>query len=344
MSSSARVDVILPNWNKAEYIEECLDSLVAQSFTNWRCIVVDGNSDDGSWEILQRYAQDDDRFELHQPGRQGLYPSWNYGLDQVRSPHFTFLTSDDVWSPDWLETAMHVLDRSPTSMAVSARPVYVDADTNRIGVPRLASLADELAQRYGTAADVDGVSVQHRPGPLQALMVYARKRLAQMRFADDVGSIADREWYLQMGLRGPVAYLRGCDVYLRQYDDQATAVTQRNRRKLAESVRTILNRNAEPLRRVLHVPSDLFYRADVVVRRMFDFLYMRPSVSMLRTDPLHAVSLLGKAVTTYPDLLLLEILSLLFGRTKYSMTQRVKAVVELMAHAPGTAFRSDASA
>ncbi|WP_103030331.1 glycosyltransferase family 2 protein [Salinibacter altiplanensis] len=346
MHTDPRVDVIFPNLNKADYVTECLDSLLAQSFQSWRCIVVDGNSDDGSWEIIQRYAREDSRFELYQPGRLGLYPSWNYGLEKVHSPYFTFLTSDDVWDPQWLETAIRVLSGSPSSVAVSARPVYVDVDTNVIGVPRLAKIADEIAQRYVSSVDVDGTSAQHRPGPLHAGLVYAlgsvpitmhalvmRKRLAGMQFMEDVGTIADREWYLRMGLRGPVTYLRSCNAYLRRYDEQATALTQRNRRELAASVRTILNRNAESVRTALQVPSDVFDRIDAVVRQMFDFLYMRPSTSMLRTDSGQALSLLATTVKTYPGLLLREILSVLFRGTKYSTNQRVKAIEELITHA-----------
>ena len=346
MHTAPHVDVILPNLNKADYIAECLDSLLAQSFQSWRCIVVDGNSDDGSWEIIQRYAREDSRFELHQPGRLGLYPSWNYGLEKVRSPYFTFLTSDDVWDPQWLETAVRVLRGSSSPVAASARPVYVDADTNVIGVPRLAKIADEITQRYVDAIEVDGTTVQHRPGPLHAGLVYAlgsvpvtmhalvmRKCLAEMQFMGDVGTIADREWYLRMGFRGPVTYLRSCNAYLRRYDEQATALTQRNRRQLAASVRTILNRNAESVRTALQVPSDVFDRIDAVIRQMFDFLYMRPSTSMLRTDSGQALSLLATTVKTYPGLLLREILSVLFCGTNHSTKQRVKAVEELITHA-----------
>lgn len=57
------VDVVPPNLNKVEYIRECLDSPMRQTYSNWRCIVVDGNSDDGSWELIQEYASADVRFE-----------------------------------------------------------------------------------------------------------------------------------------------------------------------------------------------------------------------------------------------------------------------------------------
>ena len=69
---SPRVDVVLPNYNKVEHIDECLSSLKQQTFENWRCIVIDGYSDDGSWERIQEAADGDDRFELHRLGRIGL--------------------------------------------------------------------------------------------------------------------------------------------------------------------------------------------------------------------------------------------------------------------------------
>jgi hypothetical protein len=159
-----------------------------------------------------------------------------------------------------------------------------------------------------------------------------RRELAEMRFAEDVGTIADREWYLRMGLHGDVWYLRDSEVYLRRYDEQATSVTQRNRDQLAASVRTILDRNAGALRASLNVSSDTFRRIDDVVRRMFAFLYTRPSFSQLRAEPISALRRLLQATRKYPRLLSLEILSVLLGKRKYSTQRRVEAFSELVKH------------
>jgi hypothetical protein len=94
-----------------------------------------------------------------------------------------------------------------------------------------------------------------------------------------------------------------------------------------------LDRNGEPVREALQVPSEAFSRVDAVVRRMFDFLYMRPSLTMLRADPVRSISLLLRCAATYPRLLLCEIASVLLRGTKYSSDRRIAAFSELIDHA-----------
>ncbi|MCS6794308.1 MAG: glycosyltransferase family 2 protein, partial [Oscillatoriaceae bacterium SKYG93] len=73
-----------------------------QSYTNWRCIVIDSFSHDGSWEIIQDFSERDKRFELYQiPKNINFYHTWNFGLSKVKNKYFCILTSDDVWNKEW---------------------------------------------------------------------------------------------------------------------------------------------------------------------------------------------------------------------------------------------------
>jgi len=342
MPNQPTVDIILPNLNKRRFIEECLQSLLRQTYTNWRCIVVDGNSDDGSWEIIQQVAQYDARFELHQPGRLGLYPSWNYGLEKVEHSLFTFLTSDDVWESKWLETAVRILGETPRAVAAAAQPVYIDEASSYIETPTLAQDAYAFAANVAPQYRVGRTRVQRRPGPMHAAMVYALGSvpitmhalvmlgsLAELEFATDVGSIADREWYLRMGLAGDICYTPDCRAYLRRYSDQATSVTQTARRdELARSVRRILDRNRDKVRARLSVSPSTFDAADREIRRLFDFIYMRPSVEMMRVEPAQALKRLLNAFRSHPRLTIREILGLLV-RKKYSRTRQFEVLYML---------------
>lgn len=344
IGESKTIDIILPNLNKRDYIEECVESLLQQTYTNWRCLVIDGNSTDGSWEILQGYASHDSRFELHQPGRLGLYPSWNYGLDQVQSSLFTFLTSDDVWHPDWLRAAVNALDAYPEAACAMARPVYVDEATRVVKTAELACLADRLVRPFASESTVAGYSVQRRDGAHHAAMVYGlgsvpvtmhavvmRRSLATEHFADDLGSIADREWSLKMGLTGDVLYLRDAEAYLRQYDAQATAVTQHNKRdQLAESVRVILERNSDAIQEATGLPDATFSAYRNRIQRLFDFLYARPSLSMARSNPQAALRRFMGAFCCSPRLMLLEICFVLMKGTKYTTQKRAQATRQLL--------------
>src|SRR5690606_10638879 len=92
------VSIIIPTYNRAHLISETLDSVLAQTYTNWECIVVDDGSSDNTDELLRTYCDKDDRFkyfhrpDTHRPGGNGAR---NYGLDNAKGDYITFLDSDD---------------------------------------------------------------------------------------------------------------------------------------------------------------------------------------------------------------------------------------------------------
>ena len=97
-----RFSIIVPVYNVAPYLRECLDSVCRQSLTDWECICVDDGSTDGSDLILDEYATKDPRFRgIHQPnGGEGA--ARNAGLAVARGEWIVFLDGDDLLSSDAL--------------------------------------------------------------------------------------------------------------------------------------------------------------------------------------------------------------------------------------------------
>src|SRR5581483_12004143 len=128
---SPLIDVIIPNRNKAAFLPETLASLIRQTETRWRAIVIDGESTDGSLQILRQAAKADGRITVRsaRPASASgltLYRSWNHGLLSVRAPYFTILTSDDLWEPTWLARAVHGLERHGSAVAAVARAIAMN--------------------------------------------------------------------------------------------------------------------------------------------------------------------------------------------------------------------------
>lgn len=95
--------IIIPVYNVAPYLHECLDSVLAQTFTDWEAICVDDGSTDDSGAILDEYAAKDTRFRIiHQPNA-GVSAARNAALDVVHGKWFLFLDGDDVLRFDGLE-------------------------------------------------------------------------------------------------------------------------------------------------------------------------------------------------------------------------------------------------
>jgi glycosyltransferase involved in cell wall biosynthesis len=100
------VSIIIPTYNRAHLIGETLDSVLAQTYTNWECIVVDDGSKDGTDEVIERYVAKDTRFKYyHRPADRlkGANACRNIGLENCTGSYVVFFDSDDLMTPDHLE-------------------------------------------------------------------------------------------------------------------------------------------------------------------------------------------------------------------------------------------------
>jgi glycosyltransferase involved in cell wall biosynthesis len=103
------VSVCVPNLNKRPYLERRMDSVLAQTNADWEIVVCDSFSDDGSWELLQKYAGDP-RVHLHQVPRAGMYAGWNDCLARARGKYIHVATSDDEEAPRFQEALLNLLE------------------------------------------------------------------------------------------------------------------------------------------------------------------------------------------------------------------------------------------
>src|SRR5690606_31488967 len=93
------VSIIIPTYNRAHLIGETLDSVLAQTYKNWECIVVDDGSTDGTDALLASYCKKDARFQYHHrpkehlPGGNGAR---NYGFMLSKGEYIQWFDSDDV--------------------------------------------------------------------------------------------------------------------------------------------------------------------------------------------------------------------------------------------------------
>lgn len=105
-----KVSVIIPVYNAEQYLEECLDSVLYQTFTDMEIICIDDCSTDHSRDILWRYAEKDGRITLlYNQVNRGLAYTRNKGMDQASGAYVLFVDSDDYIEEDLLEK---VLDKA----------------------------------------------------------------------------------------------------------------------------------------------------------------------------------------------------------------------------------------
>lgn len=114
------LSVIVPVFNVADYLIECLDSIVAQPFGGVHVIVVDDGSTDGSAELAREYAESHEHFEFFAQPNSGVSIARNNALERVRTPYLTFVDPDDVLPPDAWTTMFSTLRATGSDFVVGA--------------------------------------------------------------------------------------------------------------------------------------------------------------------------------------------------------------------------------
>lgn len=98
------VSVITPAYNAERFIGETIESVLAQTYSNWEMIIVDDASTDRTVEIVQSYVKRDERIKLYQLEKNsGSGVARNRAMDLAKGSFIAFLDSDDLWMPEKLE-------------------------------------------------------------------------------------------------------------------------------------------------------------------------------------------------------------------------------------------------
>ena len=103
MANRINVSVIVPVYNAEEYLDECLASLEKQTLKNIEFIVIDDGSVDSSYKIMEKFAENDDRFRIFRQENQGVGKTRNRGIKIAKGKYIGFVDSDDFVSRNYFE-------------------------------------------------------------------------------------------------------------------------------------------------------------------------------------------------------------------------------------------------
>jgi glycosyltransferase involved in cell wall biosynthesis len=109
------VSIIIPSFNRTNLIGETLDSVLAQSYENWECIVVDDGSTDYSIEVLNKYCKIDNRIRYYQRPtnlQKGANPCRNFGFKKSKGKFIQWFDSDDLMHVDLLKFQIENIQRN----------------------------------------------------------------------------------------------------------------------------------------------------------------------------------------------------------------------------------------
>ncbi len=106
------VSIVTPLYNAERFIEEMIDSVIGQTYSNWELIIIDDASTDRSFELVKAKVRNELRIRLYQfQENKGAAAARNKGIQQAKGKYLAFLDSDDLWLPTKLEKQVDFMEQ-----------------------------------------------------------------------------------------------------------------------------------------------------------------------------------------------------------------------------------------
>lgn len=210
-----RVSVVMPVHNGATYLEEAIESILRQTFTNLETLVVDDGSTDATPEILRTLAASDPRLSVFTQDHRGITHSRNRGIASARGEYLAAHDADDLSLPDRLEKQVSFLDAHPEVAMVGSVAQWIDQLGNPIPSMGYPTEHEEIVQKLPLQSCFVHGSVLFRHSCLLAAGAYRE----EFPLAEDV------DLFLRLSERYRVANLPDILYHWRR-SDQSVSIRQ----------------------------------------------------------------------------------------------------------------------
>jgi len=219
------VSVMMPVHNVEDYVGAAVESLLAQTYTNWELVVVDDGSTDGTTEVLARFK--DPRIGVYRQASLGESAGRNRALQAMRGEWIAFLDGDDQFLPEHLAAAVDRLQHSPSIGGVYSDGFYMDKDGrrgDRLSSRRRGPFEGDLFDPLVRASDVFGPPI---------CTVLRRQVVLDQRLTFDSRIVIGPDWDFLTGFAevAQFGYLPQSTCLYRVHGESITARTASPRRR-----------------------------------------------------------------------------------------------------------------
>lgn len=121
------ISIIVPVFNVERYLDQCIKSVIKQSYTNWELILVDDGSYDNSYKICKNYERQDERIRVIRQENLGAGKARNAGLSVIDGEYVTFIDSDDFVKESYLEELYQALVTTNSDIAIGDYYILEDS-------------------------------------------------------------------------------------------------------------------------------------------------------------------------------------------------------------------------
>ena len=167
LKNKNQIDIILPNYNSSKFLKQTLNSIIMQTYKNWKLIIIDDCSDDKTKNILKKYSKDKRIKMFWLKKNNGAGFCRNYGIKKSKSPFVAFIDSDDVWKKNKLEKQIIFMKKNNFSFSYTNYETF--GEKKKIIIPPL---------RFDYKSFINNTSIG------TSTMMVKRKELKNIKFTN----------------------------------------------------------------------------------------------------------------------------------------------------------------
>ncbi len=191
--------VIIPVYNKEQFLVHTINSVLNQSFTDFELLLIDDGSTDSSPALLNQFT--DERIKLISQNNQGVSAARNLGIKEAKAPYIAFLDADDLWESDHLETMHNYCIQFPDeSLFNTAKSI----DTGHQLIPARYAISKTANFELVNFFEASGIE----PVLWTSSVVIKKTALEQVGVFDTgIKSGQDLDLWIRLGLQFPVVFI-----------------------------------------------------------------------------------------------------------------------------------------
>lgn len=219
-----KVSVLMPVYNAGQYLNQAIDSILAQSFKDWELILINDGSTDNSESIICRY--DDERiYYIKNATNQGLIRTLNKGIGYCHGEYVARMDADDISHPDRFKYQVDFLDNHPVYIMCGTNATVIDNADNQTGKIRNFTDNDYLQ-----------VNLLFSPPFIHPSVMIRSEILQHNRYNERYKHVEDYELWTRIAKLGKIANISKELLEYRWHDSNVSVVNNEVQEELKDKV------------------------------------------------------------------------------------------------------------
>ena len=218
MFSQELISIVVPIYNVENYLRQCLDSIMSQTYQNFECLLINDGSPDNSADICREYVSKDSRFSYFEKENGGVSSARNFGIECSKGQYITFIDSDDWVDSDHLEVLYRALIDEKADIAISTYKQFNMEDNCYYVHSYQRGYEKRIFEQYQLIEELPVLERYDQSYGLTFGKIISKKALGIIRFNEYTTLCEDMEfWYKLYLISDKIVYVNKDTYNYRKY-------------------------------------------------------------------------------------------------------------------------------